>query len=211
MSYLRRQLIRLAHAKPTLRKDLLPLLKEASSDVEIYDYRTEKFIRPATPEEYADYLSDVGDDPVGAVSGRPYGIRGSIYMEEATRKRRLANFGRGEIAQYKGREYRVEFSGKTRYGHRTKLQFMDGSKSFWVDTSKVAPPTAPSDFGNSGRRRGRGSTKPGSITPRQLDYISRNRWDWFDTFDESYPGDKAIAKLSASVASEIISEMRSGY
>lgn len=40
-------------------------------------------------------------------------------------------------AEYKGRTYRVLYSGKTKFGHRTRLEFTDGSKDFWVDTSKV--------------------------------------------------------------------------
>ena len=40
-------------------------------------------------------------------------------------------------ATYKGRTYRLDWVGQTRYGRRAKLSFMDGSKSFWVDASKI--------------------------------------------------------------------------
>jgi hypothetical protein len=43
----------------------------------------------------------------------------------------------GDVVTYKGRQYRVEYAGKTRYGDKAKLQFMDGSKSFWVDLDRV--------------------------------------------------------------------------
>lgn len=42
-----------------------------------------------------------------------------------------------ELATYKGRTYRLLWSGKTRYGHRAKLGFRDGTKEFWVDLSRV--------------------------------------------------------------------------
>ena len=39
--------------------------------------------------------------------------------------------------QYKGRAYRLLWEGPTKYGERAKLQFMDGSKDFWVDASLI--------------------------------------------------------------------------
>jgi hypothetical protein len=42
-----------------------------------------------------------------------------------------------QTARYKGKRYRLAWSGPTKYGHRTKLSFLDGSKSFWTDTAKV--------------------------------------------------------------------------
>lgn len=36
-------------------------------------------------------------------------------------------------ATYKGRKYLLEWSGKTKYGERAHLWFMDQSKDFWVD------------------------------------------------------------------------------
>ena len=47
---------------------------------------------------------------------------------------------RGEsLAKYKGKVYRVLYQGPTRYGDRANLQFLDGSKSFWVDARLVTP------------------------------------------------------------------------
>jgi len=41
------------------------------------------------------------------------------------------------LARYKGRIYRLAFLGETKYGWRAKLQTMDGSEFFWVDSDKV--------------------------------------------------------------------------
>lgn len=41
-------------------------------------------------------------------------------------------------AVYRGRRYRLEFIGETKFGRRAKLGFFDGSKSFWVDASLVS-------------------------------------------------------------------------
>lgn len=40
-------------------------------------------------------------------------------------------------AQYKGRTYRLEYLGATKFGRRAKLKFMDGSKEFWVEAGLV--------------------------------------------------------------------------
>ena len=45
--------------------------------------------------------------------------------------------GKPQFARYKGRPYRVLFLGPTRYGERAHLQFLDGSKDFWVDADRV--------------------------------------------------------------------------
>jgi hypothetical protein len=43
-----------------------------------------------------------------------------------------------QIGSYKGRQYRILFCGKTKYGFRARLQFMDGSKDFWVAANLVS-------------------------------------------------------------------------
>lgn len=40
-------------------------------------------------------------------------------------------------AEYKGRKYRLLYSGPTKYGKRAHLQFFDGTKDFWVDAGLV--------------------------------------------------------------------------
>jgi hypothetical protein len=56
-------------------------------------------------------------------------------------KRRLAfacaHIVIGKTAVYKGRKYKLLWSGPTRYGNRAKLGFFDGSKEFWVDESRI--------------------------------------------------------------------------
>jgi hypothetical protein len=50
-----------------------------------------------------------------------------------------------EPVEYKGRTYRLLWSGPTRYGQRARLEFLDGSKQFWVDAGgirRVAGPAA---------------------------------------------------------------------
>lgn len=43
-----------------------------------------------------------------------------------------------QIATYKGRKYRLAWSGTTKFGERAKLQFWDGSKEFWVPLEAVS-------------------------------------------------------------------------
>ena len=45
---------------------------------------------------------------------------------------------RDDIAIYKGRKYKLLWSGKTKYGRRAKLGFFDGSKEFWVDADRIS-------------------------------------------------------------------------
>ena len=54
-------------------------------------------------------------------------------------------------AEYKGRKYRLMFIGQTKYGRRANLQFLDGSKDFWVAADAV---TVLQDGGDSGRAPG---------------------------------------------------------
>lgn len=67
-----------------------------------------------------------------------------------------------EVVRYKGKSYRMVWSGPTKYGERAKLQFLDGSKEFWVDLKQVdrgrsaPPPPAVSKPTNSRRCRGCG-------------------------------------------------------
>jgi hypothetical protein len=42
-----------------------------------------------------------------------------------------------KTATYKGRVYRLEYVGATKFGRRAKLAFLDGSKEFWVDAAAV--------------------------------------------------------------------------
>lgn len=42
-----------------------------------------------------------------------------------------------KTATYRGRVYRLEYIGATKFGRRAKLSFLDGSKEFWVDANQV--------------------------------------------------------------------------
>lgn len=42
-----------------------------------------------------------------------------------------------KTATYKGRTYLVKFTGTTKFGHKAKLAFMDGSKEFWVPLDAI--------------------------------------------------------------------------
>lgn len=39
--------------------------------------------------------------------------------------------------RYKGRTYRLVWQGRTKYGDRAHLAFLDGSKDFWVDSKQL--------------------------------------------------------------------------
>ncbi len=43
-----------------------------------------------------------------------------------------------QTATYKGKTYRLLWTGATKFGKRAKLAFMDGSSEFWVDASAVS-------------------------------------------------------------------------
>lgn len=43
--------------------------------------------------------------------------------------------------KYRGRSYLILFMGNTKFGHRAKLAFTDGSKVFWAEASEVSAVT----------------------------------------------------------------------
>lgn len=64
-------------------------------------------------------------------------------------------------ATYKGRTYRLEFLGDTKFGRRAKLAFLDGSKNFWVDASLVTEGGAAVRTGYQVRTGGSGCAECG--------------------------------------------------
>lgn len=52
-------------------------------------------------------------------------------------------------AKYKGKTYFLEFKGKTKFGQKAKLKFLDKSKEFWVDANLVTECSAPQASGSS--------------------------------------------------------------
>lgn len=56
-----------------------------------------------------------------------------------------------QFVQYRGRVYRLLWTGQTRYGQRATLAFQDGSKDFWVDAREVKPAADPDERPNPNR------------------------------------------------------------
>jgi hypothetical protein len=46
---------------------------------------------------------------------------------------------KGDLVLYKGVKYKVEFAGKTKFGFRAKLSYLNGTKEFWVNLSDLTP------------------------------------------------------------------------
>lgn len=60
-----------------------------------------------------------------------------------------------KYATYKGKTYRLMWEGKTKYGDKAKLAFLDGSKEFWVDRKLISHASAPQSSSRyDGRERG---------------------------------------------------------
>jgi hypothetical protein len=51
---------------------------------------------------------------------------------------------KGDLVLYKGVKYKVEFAGKTKFGFRAKLSYLNGTKEFWVNLSDLTPYSTPS-------------------------------------------------------------------
>lgn len=75
------------------------------------------------------------------------------------------------IVLYKGRRYRLKFRGNTRYGHRCKLEFMDGTKEFWVDSVLVTDVTGGEEDGEVCAACG----QPGSLVEDMEDGLRKHR------------------------------------
>ena len=43
-----------------------------------------------------------------------------------------------QVAEYKGRKYKLLWRGSTQFGERAKLAFFDGSKEFWVAANTLS-------------------------------------------------------------------------
>lgn len=90
-----------------------------------------------------------------------------------------------QTATYKGRNYKLLWSGKTKYGNRAKLGFFDGSKEFWVDASLVTPgPARVTSGGSDWRYRQDGTPGPvrGCYECRMLGRMCKQCQ--FDEFDD---------------------------
>ena len=78
-----------------------------------------------------------------------------------------SSFDPGDKVLYKGKPYILRWSGPTRFGDRAKIQFLDGSKEFWVDASTIkSAPGGGSSFsprGRGGRCRASGCSNPATL------------------------------------------------
>jgi hypothetical protein len=63
-----------------------------------------------------------------------------------------------KYANYKGKTYRCEYIGATKFGRRARLAFMDGSKEFWVDASLVTLVDGPSRGSSPSCRKSSGGS-----------------------------------------------------
>jgi hypothetical protein len=50
------------------------------------------------------------------------------------------NLATADTVIYKGRRYGVLFIGNTKYGPRAHLEYLDGTKDFWIDADLVTDP-----------------------------------------------------------------------
>ena len=117
------------------------------------------------------------------LSGRVVsGIVSDAYEDQASEYEdrlsyRAATQGKGSKVQYKGRSYYLVWSGPTRYGERAKLQYLDGTKEFWVNADEV------SSRGTGGRSRCRGCGGPIRNAPHHRAMEGYCGYCAFDEFD----------------------------
>jgi len=81
-----------------------------------------------------------------------------------------------EFATYRGKTYKLLYVGKTKFGHKAKLAFLDGSKEFWVDSSDISR-------GGSSGGSGRSSTARRAPSgryecPECGEYVTRGSQCW---------------------------------
>jgi len=69
-----------------------------------------------------------------------------------------------QVATYKGRKYRVNWIGDTKYGRRAKLSFFDGSREFWVDASAITVSASTGKLDSAGNRIGNGDSYRRGVT-----------------------------------------------
>jgi len=66
-----------------------------------------------------------------------------------------SSYRKGDIVSYKGRSYKLLYSGATKFGEKAKLQFMDGTKEFWVLLNLISPANSGGGGGGGGGGRSR--------------------------------------------------------
>ena len=109
-------------------------------------------------------------------------------------------------AIYKGKPYNLLYKGKTKYGERAHLQFLNGTKDFWVDANRL------DSFDMDGNNRGRGKASPKQVN-YALNLLSRiNSHDWHDTdYGQSgapKPTRRELEKMTSQEISHLIDDIR---
>lgn len=90
-----------------------------------------------------------------------------------------------QLGTYKGKTYRILYIGATKFGKRARLQFMDGSKDFWVGADLVTIGASSSGqsrpASHSGRCRGCGGSIQDAAHHRAMEgYCGDCAFDEFD-------------------------------
>ncbi len=94
-----------------------------------------------------------------------------------------------QTCSYKGRTYRLLWRGKTKYGQRAKLEFLDGSASFWVPAEKIGTAAArQADTGETCAECGKPIHGKGRIVPDMSNIMAAccPRCASYGQFDRSY-------------------------
>lgn len=73
----------------------------------------------------------------------------------------MSTISKGDLVRYKTGKYRVGYAGPTKFGERAKLEFLDGSKSFWTDLSKVSLYVAAKDASTASEYRSKTGGRSG--------------------------------------------------
>ena len=62
----------------------------------------------------------------------------AVAQARQIRARRDLRQAQPQRVTYKGKPYNLLWSGPTKHGQRARLQFLDGSKDFWVDAALIS-------------------------------------------------------------------------
>lgn len=84
---------------------------------------------------------------------------------------------------YKGRKYRVDYIGNTKFGYRAKLSFFNGASTFWVPGNMV-----------SGIKNGRSAPAP-RPAPVAVADIPPPYEDEFDTYAAEAAAEQRNARM----------------
>jgi hypothetical protein len=111
-------------------------------------------------------------------------------------------------AKYKGKIYNLLYAGPTKVGDRAKLQFLDGSKDFWVDLNLIEKLPA---GGSNGGGTGRASDAQVNFALKLIQRASRGG-GWFDTdmgdAGMKPPSERELRNMSSKEISVLIDSLK---